>query len=276
MTSQEEFYSGDELYTCGICSRVWDGRAQCPCDIDGHDEYNEAYEEYLDNLNGKNKVVLDVSGKVWTESDDGSWTLEPIQEEKQKFSLLSKEQTMKGLFLQIGTESGLPKEIMIAIYNQLRLSIISDQDYVRKHNSHYIYHNILCPEMTPLYSKEWSSYFQSRCPMNRGIEWAIKWEGQHFGLNAFGNRTKEVKARSYLMTQIKILGTESYLFTIVGINDMEGQLIYEPANKGQKMLYLQTSDEEEVQEDYERYINALPGPNQFRLCIDDWGDSTII
>jgi hypothetical protein len=271
MTSQEELDSEDELYTCETCSREWDGRAQCPCGLD--------YDEYLEEIwSPAPEIILDVSGKVWTESDDGSWTLEPIQEEKQKFSLLSKEQIMKCLFLQIGTKSGLPKDIMIAIYKQLKLSLISDQDYVRKHNSHYIFHNILCPEMAPSYTKVWSSYFQSRCPMNRGIEWAIKWEGQHFGLSVFGHRTKGVKARSRVMTQIKILGTKDYLFTIVGINDMDGQLIYEPADKDKKLLYLQYSDEEEVQEDYGRYMDAQPSalPNQFRLCLDDWGDSTII
>ena len=147
MTSQEEFYSEDELYTCETCSREWDGRAQCPCGLD--------YDEYLDKTFSVSEIILDVSGKVWTESDDGSWTLEPIQEELVKVPSLSKDQIMKGLFLQIGTKTGLPKEIMISVYNHLRYSLLSDQDYVRKHNSHYIFHNILCPEMAPSYSKEW-------------------------------------------------------------------------------------------------------------------------
>ena len=250
-----------ELVTCSGCSRVWDGYAQCPCGLD-EDQYQ------VDDP----PEILDISGKVWKNIGTRKkevWSLTPIEDDPIDYLLLSREQIMKGIFLQLGTKKGLPKDIIIFIYNMMKKEMIMEEDKVRKYFMNTIYHVTLLSQNNNIDTE--SSDFKTRIPLNRGLEWAIKWDGTH------NECCKITQRRIYLIEQINIIGEENYLHQIVGFNESHrGSFpIYAPASLKRKILYLNTSPKDEVLEDYDTYQEAVSFGNDFRIHIDVWGEAMI-
>ena len=232
-----------DTITCSACSKAWDGRTQCPCWKDDAYEAYDSYDSYeaprTDIICGPDRSIRD-------------------------YYSLNKEQVRKGLFLQLGTKQGLPKELVISIYVALTKSESDDVDKVREYHTLNIDRD--CPGSTGprIY------------PIGRGLEWLIK------SSTAAATRYAGVNREDNTHKCIEIIGTTGYLNGIIGQSEviLDGVKIVTPmwgeANLQQKMLYLKTSPEDEIIADYEEYLyNHWYGLDNLRLYIDQFGDTLV-
>jgi len=211
---------------------VWDGYAQCPCGLDGHEEDQEDQEDHA---------------------------------EQELIPSLSREQILKGLLLQIGFKRDLAKDILIYIFNLMKRDMVRDQESVRKLYTNCIFRETLFGSPDPHGHRFDGPIdevdFTNRLPNGRGLEWSIKWDGVI-------TECKVKSRRKYMLEQINILGEKNYLMEAVAM--MRAQLIPHEATLRKKILYLNTSPQAEVQDDYENYENS---GRVAVLLIDDFGDS---
>jgi len=160
-----------------------------------------------------------------------------------KMGFLCKEQVIKGLYLAIGSKHNVPKDLLLIIYR-----LTKDDSEVRQYHMNKIYHNAI-----PNYMGS------TKFPLNRGLEWAIKWEK---------DRRKKV-----LHCQIHVFGDRDYLLKRCYYVDarLPGfQYFFKRAHCKLKFLYLKTSPMDEVMEDYSEYLEHDMEP-EYRLYIDHDG-----
>jgi len=272
-----------ELVTCSGCSREWDGYAQCPCG--GYQEEQEDSQE-LDNIR-KFRGPMKGSGGWWcssstssTSSTSTSSTSSTLSNESWSFlfdkdedvSFLSGEQIEKGLLLQIGSVNGLSKDIVIYIFNVMRKEQMKDIERIRKYHTNIIYRQTLLGSGRGTVSIQDDQielhYFGNRIPDGRGLEWSIKWYGDH----SAGCQISQ--GWLYLMKQIKIIGLKNYLLQEHGdIGGVAAAPWDIEATLERKILYLNTSPKDEVIDDYDNFIIS---ERQSFLLVDCWGDSVWI
>jgi hypothetical protein len=229
-------FSQDTI-TCSACSREWDGNAQCPCWLD--DAYESA--SYEDPIR---ETCL-----AWKET-----SLSPCRIGQS--TSLNKEQVRKGLFLQLGTQEGLPIEIIIYIYCHLKKSEKEDVDYIREYHAHNICNNIF---------NSISIY-----PINRGLEWGIDCTIRY-------PMKKITHTRKVINKFIEIIGKPDYLLGAVGETQFETQVaqpVWGDASLSKKLLYLKTSPVDEILQDFEDFTVYHGGIEQhdYRIYINLYGE----
>ena len=95
--------------------------------------------------------------------------------QKEIISLLSREQELKKVFLQLGNQKKIPYDILLLIYNLLRYQSQKEIESIKNFHLKNLYELTLFGwnnnNIIDLDSKE----FKSKLPINRGPEWSIKW-----------------------------------------------------------------------------------------------------
>ena len=167
---------------------------------------------------------------------------------------LNRDQILKGILLQIGDLNNIPKDILIYIYQ-----LVKDDSEIRDYYTNIIYKETLLIDTT-------DDDFKTKIPINRGIEWSIKWNKN--------------RVRRHLHLKIKILGEAYYLFQDSLPDD--GQIHYaifghllQKASKEIKFKYLNLSPIEEIIEDYNEFITN----DKYcftSLILDNFGEARYI
>jgi len=174
---------------CSSCSFEWhDLDSQCPCWMNNpRTRYDDSFIP-LKSEPVKSKALV---------------TATRHEPSKMSYGTLGREQVMKGVFMQLGDKAGLPKEVVILIWQSMKQSEIDDEDLVREYHLCSIY----------MISNHITSHTFERNhvlhPINRGIEWSIKWSG-------WCNAHKITKIREEMHSHIQIIGEEYYLVEHVG------------------------------------------------------------
>ena len=129
------------------------------------------------------------------------------------FSLLSREQEKKKVFFQLGNRFGLPKELIIYLYNLLMNSINEN-----KQNNFYYHRNILSshlcsPNYTPkdVTLTEKNNPIQYRFPLAKDNEWFIKYEINRVDNIMYHGYYNQLKPRDIILQQIKIYGDYKFI-----------------------------------------------------------------
>tara|TARA_Y100000389_G_scaffold145714_1_gene144298 strand:+ start:6354 stop:6926 length:573 start_codon:yes stop_codon:yes gene_type:complete len=129
------------------------------------------------------------------------------------FSLLSREQEKKKLFLELGNRFNLPKELIIYLYQVLMNSIKHDRDLQINFHKNILSSHFCGPSSTQDIDEPLTlnNPFQHRYPLGKGNEWFIKMgvkHSQNINYNGFYN---QLKPRDILCQQIKIYGDHQFL-----------------------------------------------------------------
>lgn len=129
------------------------------------------------------------------------------------FSLLSREQGKKNLFLELGNRFNLPKELIIYLYQVLMNSIKHDRDLQINFHKNILSSHLCCPNHMEVDDRllKPNNPFQHRYPLGKGNEWFIKMgvkHSQNINYNGFYN---QLKPRDILCQQIKIYGDHQFL-----------------------------------------------------------------
>ena len=164
---------------------------------------------------------------------------------------LGREQIVKGLYLAIGSQHQIPKDLLLIIY---RLS--KDDSSEREYHTDAIFRNTI-----PNYS------CNRPLPLGRGIEWAIKWEDYKGKFPSLPH-----KGRTFLMTQLCIFGEKDYLLERVYGDYGDFQFYLKRSHTKLKLLYLNNSPADEVLDDYLNYLESDRNPWR-RLYIDNFGEA---
>jgi len=125
-------------------------------------------------------------------------------------------------------------------------------------------------------------------PINNGCEWGIKNSRltRRMELAIGEDCPRFYDLREKLMVEIRIIGEEKYLVSREKYIDCpteynEEDSIYDErdvyCSMRQKILYLNTSPWNEIEYDYENYSNYKESmPNQWRIFVDQYGDSSFL
>ena len=128
-------------------------------------------------------------------------------------SLLSREQEKKKVFFQLGTRFGLPKELIIYLYNLLMNSIKCDISMATNYHRNILSAHLCCPNyiQTDITLTDAKNPFQYRFPLGKGNEWFIRswiYRVDNIMYHGFYN---QLKPRDILCQQIKIYGDYKFL-----------------------------------------------------------------
>lgn len=155
-----------------------------------------------------------------------------------KISLLSREQEKNKVFFQLGTRFGLPKELIIYLYQILVNSI--KQDRLLRVNFHK---NILsCGLCDPSSSLDINDTFftiqnpfQYRLPIGKGNEWLIYSDKTRKDNLMYEGLYEELKPRDIICQQIEIYKDLQFIFKyeLVG-----GRKIYKPLTGMERIKYI--------------------------------------
>jgi hypothetical protein len=128
-------------------------------------------------------------------------------------SLLSREQENKKVFFQLGKRFGLPKELIIYIYQVLANSIKNDKNLqINFHKN--ILSNHLCGHTGVELNDQLlqpDNPFQYRYPLGKGNEWIIKHESARCEGSLYHGCYNQLKPRDIILNQIKIYGDYHFL-----------------------------------------------------------------
>jgi len=223
MSLQTSTHLTDEDWTCSSCEYEWhDLDTQCPCWM------NEPRTRYDDSF-----IPLDSEA---LKNKTRSSSKESIQElDKLPYKTLGREQVMKIVFMQLGDKVGIPKDVVILIWQIMKQSEITDTNAVREYHLCSIYR--ISNHITSV-SFERNHVLH---PINRGIEWSIKWASTY-------NSHKITGLREEIHSHIQIIGEEDYLIEQVGDLGSE-EPIWEPASRRTKIHYV-NSYNDGVDNDY--------------------------
>lgn len=131
-----------------------------------------------------------------------------------KFSLLSREQEKKKVFFQLGNRFGLPKELIIYLYQVLMNSIKHDTDLeinFRKNilSSHLCDPSAMYCDMDELFILK--NPFQFRFPIGRGNEWLIESDEARKDIIMYEGFYNQLKPRDIICQQIEIYGETNFI-----------------------------------------------------------------
>ena len=117
--------------------------------------------------------------------------------------LLSREQEIKKVFIQLGSRYNLPKDIILKLYNSLEEAKEDDLNISRKYHLDMIYHNIY----DRLHIKSKDSKIYSFLYLQKDIGWVIQKEAEHIEYIAFKvslhRQSENLKSGSHLILKKK-------------------------------------------------------------------------
>ena len=128
-------------------------------------------------------------------------------------SLLSREQEKKQVFFQLGNRFGLPKELIIYIYNLLMKSNKHDISMATNYHKNILSAHLCCPNYIPIdiTLTDSKNPFQYRFPLGKDNEWFIKYEVNRVDNIMYHGFYNQLKPRDILCQQIKIYGDYEFL-----------------------------------------------------------------
>lgn len=128
-------------------------------------------------------------------------------------SLLSREQERKKIFFQLGNRFGLPKELIIYLYNVLMNSIKHDVSTATNYHRNILSAHLCCPNymQTDITLTNSKNPFQYRFPLGKGNEWIIKSDSSRVESIMDNGYYNQLKPRDILCQQIKIYGDYKFL-----------------------------------------------------------------
>uniref|UniRef100_A0A6C0FLB7 Uncharacterized protein n=1 Tax=viral metagenome TaxID=1070528 RepID=A0A6C0FLB7_9ZZZZ len=129
-------------------------------------------------------------------------------------SLSSREQEKKKVFFQLGNRFGLPKELIIYLYQVLMNSIKHDMDLeinfrINILSSHLCGPSAISYDMDELFTL--NNPFQFRFPIGRGNEWLIQSNEARREDIFYHGCYNQLKPRDIICQQIKIYGDYHFL-----------------------------------------------------------------
>ena len=147
-----------------------------------------------------------------------------------KLSLLSRDQEMKKVFLQLGKKTGLSIDLIIYLFKIISLDKKQDELLCRLFHINYISFNIFEPFSSfglrgMTFSQERDTFssenpYSYRIPLDRNIEWIIKSEVDHKNNLIEDGMSNYISNRDILLHQIKMIGDKNFImeedFTIRG------------------------------------------------------------
>ena len=130
-----------------------------------------------------------------------------------ELSLLSKEQEKKKVFLQLGNRFGLPKELIIYLYNLLLSSINQEKQINFYYHRNILSSHLCCPNYisTDITLTEKNNPFQYRFPLGKDNEWFIKYETNRVDNIMYHGYYNQLKPRDIILQQIKIYGDYKFI-----------------------------------------------------------------
>jgi len=231
-----------------------------------------------------------------------------------KISFLSREQELKKCFIQLGVKFGLPRELVMLLYNYTHVSEREEYDLTRMFHKNMILFMCLDSRGTldtlseprsksgkpRLAILSWKQRYREhiedgrcfmkddlyshRLPMDKNCEWGI----MHSQLS----RRKPIKdgefvsgfydLREKMLCEIRIIGEEGYLWKITQYPDKSGEYediwTEEPLETRDKIHYLNTSPWEEIEIDYETYLDWKDTPEgpSWRVFVDGYGEGATL
>ena len=129
------------------------------------------------------------------------------------FSLLSREQEKKKVFFQLGGRFGLPKELIIYLYQVLSNSIKHDLNLQINFHKNILSSHLCGHTGVEINDKllQPDNPFQYRYPLGKGNEWIIKSDSSRVENIIYHGCYNQLKSRDILCQQIKIYGDYKFL-----------------------------------------------------------------
>ena len=128
-------------------------------------------------------------------------------------SLLSREQERKKIFVQLGNRFGLPKDLIIYLYNILMNSIKYNMRMTTNYHRNILSAHLCCPNcmQTDITLTNSKNPFQYRFPLGKGNEWIIKSDSSRVESIMRNGYYNQLQPRDILCQQIKIYGDYKFL-----------------------------------------------------------------
>ena len=130
-----------------------------------------------------------------------------------RLSLLSREQEKKKIFFQLGNRFGLPKELIIYLYQVLMNSIKQNISMTTNYHRNILSAHLCCPNYIPIdiTLTDSKNPFQYRFPLGKGNEWIIKYEVNRVDNIMYHGYYNQLQPRDILCQQIKIYGDYKFI-----------------------------------------------------------------
>ena len=186
-----------------------------------------------------------------------------------KISLLSREQENKKIFFQLGGNFGLPKELIIYIYQILMNSNKHDISMATNYHRNILSAHLCCPNYIPtdITLTDSKNPFQYRLPIGKGNEWLIKSEENRVENIMYYGYYNQLKSRDILHQQIKLYGETEFILKTTTIDERE---YYEPLMGMERIKFI-----DKIGIDlFDHYFDYLErGEEEFGWNIIKRGDS---
>ena len=129
------------------------------------------------------------------------------------FSLLSREQEKKKVFFQLGGRFGLPKELIIYLYQVLSNSIKHDLNLQINFHKNILSSHLCGHTGVEINDKllQPDNPFQYRYPLGKGNEWIIKSDSSRVENIMYHGCYNQLKSRDIIQKQIEIYGDYKFL-----------------------------------------------------------------
>ena len=129
------------------------------------------------------------------------------------FSLLSREQEKKKVFFQLGGRFGLPKELIIYLYQVLSNSIKHDLNLQINFHKNILSSHLCGHTGVEINDKllQPDNPFQYRYPLGKGNEWIIKSDSSRVENIIYHGCYNQLKSRGIIQKQIEIYGDYKFL-----------------------------------------------------------------
>jgi hypothetical protein len=129
------------------------------------------------------------------------------------FSLLSREQEKKKVFFQLGGRFGLPKELIIYLYQVLSNSIKHDLNLQINFHKNILSSHLCGHTGVEINDKllQPDNPFQYRYPLGKGNEWIIKSDSSRVENIIYHGCYNQLKSRDIIQKQIEIYGDYKFL-----------------------------------------------------------------
>ena len=156
-----------------------------------------------------------------------------------KISLLSIEQEKKKVFFQLGTRFGLPKELIIYLYQILVNSIKHDRSLQIIFHKNILSSYLCGPPSSSLDINDTfftiQNPFRYRLPIGKGNEWLIYSDKERKGNIMYEGLYNELKPRDIINQQIEIYQDLQFIFKyeLVG-----GRKIYKPLTGMERIKFI--------------------------------------
>ena len=124
-----------------------------------------------------------------------------------------------------------------------------------------------------------------RLPLNKNCEWGIKHSvlSERKPLKLGEDVQGFYDSREKLLAEIRIIGEEGYLTLAAPSIDTDGErsfvaILFPPPTRKNKILYVNTSPWEEVELDYENFLEwkGTEHERSWRIIIDEFGEGSFL